>query len=53
MSYLILVRHGQSIWNLEKEIQEHIDFIEKEIKISVKESRMQELKNWLDYLKAA
>ena len=37
----------------EKEIQEHINFIEKEIKISVKESRMQELKNWLDYLKAA
>ena len=37
----------------EKEIKEHINFIEKEIKISVKESRMQELKNWLDYLKAA
>ena len=37
----------------EKEIQEHINFIEKEIKISVKESRMQELKNWLDHLKAA
>ena len=37
----------------EKEIQEHISFIEKEIKISVKESRMQELKNWLDHLKAA
>ena len=37
----------------EKEIQEHISFIEKEIKNSVKESRMQELKNWLDYLKAA
>jgi GMP synthase (glutamine-hydrolysing) len=37
----------------EKEIQEHISFIEKEIKISIKESRMMELKNWLDYLKAA
>ena len=37
----------------EKEIQEHINFIEKEIKISVKESRMLELKNWLEYLKAA
>ena len=37
----------------EKEIQEHISFIEKEIKISVKESRMLELKNWLDHLKAA
>ena len=37
----------------EEEIQEHINFIEKEIKISVKESRMLELKNWLNYLKAA
>ena len=37
----------------EKEIQEHISFIENEIKISIKESRMMELKNWLDYLKAA
>jgi len=40
-------------FNNEKEIQDHINFIEKEIKISVKESRMLELKNWLDYLKAA
>ena len=37
----------------EKEIQEHINFIENEIKVSEKESRMLELKNWLDYLKAA
>ena len=37
----------------EKEIQKHISFIEKEIKVSVKESRMLELKNWLDYLKIA
>ncbi len=37
----------------EKEIKEHINFIEKEIKISVKEFRMLELRNWLDYLKAA
>ena len=37
----------------EEEIQEHINLIEKEIKISVKESRMLELKNWLNYLKAA
>ena len=37
----------------EKEIQDHINFIEKEIKVSVKESRMLELKNWLNYLKAA
>ena len=37
----------------EKEIQEHINFIEKEIKVSVKESRMLELRNWLNYLKVA
>ncbi len=37
----------------EEEIKEHIDFIEKEIKLSVKESRMLELKNWLNYLKTA
>ena len=36
----------------EKEIQEHINFIEKEIKISERESRMLELRNWLDHLKA-
>tara|TARA_B100000287_G_scaffold430203_1_gene484988 strand:+ start:52 stop:579 length:528 start_codon:yes stop_codon:yes gene_type:complete len=37
----------------EEEIKKHIDFIEKEIKISLKESRMLELKNWLNYLKTA
>ena len=37
----------------EKEIQEHINFIEKEIKVSEKDSRMLELKNWLNYLKSA
>ncbi len=37
----------------EKEIEEHINFIEKEIKISERESRMLEIKNWLNYLKAA
>ena len=37
----------------EKEIQDHINFIEKEIKVSEKESRMLELKNWLNYLKSA
>ena len=37
----------------EKEIEEHINFIEKEIKISERESRMLELRNWLNYLKAA
>jgi len=45
--------NSRKCFNDEKEIQEHINFIEKEIKISVKESRMLELKNWLDYLKAA
>ena len=37
----------------ENEIQNHIEFIEEEIKRSAKDSRMLELKNWLDYLKAA
>ena len=37
----------------EKEIQEHINFIENEIKVSVKDSRMLELRNWLEYLKVA
>ena len=37
----------------ELEIQNHIKFIEEEIKRSEKDSRMQELKNFLNYLKAA
>ena len=37
----------------EKEIQDHINFIEQEINNSNKDSRMLELKNWLDYLKTA
>ena len=37
----------------EKEIQNHIKFIEEEIKRSEKNSRMLELRNWLNYLKAA
>ncbi len=37
----------------EVEIQNHIKFIQDEIKISKKDSRMLELKNWLDYLRAA
>ena len=37
----------------EEEIQNHINFIEQEIKNSEKDSRMVELKNWLNYLKAA
>ena len=37
----------------EREIQEHINFIENEIKVSVRDSRMLELRNWLEYLKVA
>ena len=36
----------------EREIQNHINFIEEEIKVSEKNSRMIELKNWLNSLKA-
>ena len=45
--------NNRKCFNDETEIQNHIKFIEEEIKHSVKESRMLELKNWLDYLKAA
>ena len=37
----------------EEEIQNHIKFIEEEIKKSSKDAQMLELKNWLNYLKAA
>jgi GMP synthase (glutamine-hydrolysing) len=37
----------------EEEIQNHIKFIEEEIKRSEKDSRMIEIKNWLNYLKVA
>ncbi len=37
----------------ELEIQNHIKFIENEIKKSEKDSRMLELKNWLNYLRVA
>jgi len=40
-------------FNNEIEVQNHIKFIEEEIKKSAKDNRMLELKNWLDYLKAA
>ena len=36
----------------QSEIDQHVKIIEKENKISDKNSRMQELKNWLDYLNA-
>ncbi len=45
--------NNRKCFNNEKEIQKHIEFIEREIKISNKDSRMLELKNWLDYLKVA
>ena len=45
--------HSRKCFKDEKEIEEHINFIEKEIKISERESRMLELRNWLNYLKAA
>ena len=45
--------NSRKCFNNESEIQNHIKFIEEEIKRSAKDSRMQELKNWLDYLKAA
>ena len=34
----------------ELEIQKHIEFIEQEIKLSKKNERMLELKNWLNHL---
>ncbi len=37
----------------ELEIKKHIEFIEQEIKKSEKNSRMLELKNWLNHLVAA
>ena len=45
--------NNRKCFNNETEVQNHIKFIEEEIKQSVKNSRMLELKNWLDYLKAA
>ncbi len=45
--------NNRKCFNNETEVQNHIKFIEEEIKKSKKDSRMLELKNWLDYLKAA
>jgi len=45
--------NNRKCFNNETEIQNHIKFIEEEIKRSIKDYRMLELKNWLDYLKAA
>jgi len=40
----------RNIFKNEKEINNHINFIEEEIKISVKDSRMLELRNWLNLI---
>ena len=45
--------NNRKCFNNENEIKQHIEFIEDEIKISGKDTRMIELKNWLEYLKAA
>jgi GMP synthase (glutamine-hydrolysing) len=45
--------NNRKCFNNETEVRNHIKFIEEEIKKSAKDSRMLELKNWLDYLKAA
>ena len=45
--------NNRKCFNNETEIQNHINFIEEEIKRSAKDSRMLELKNWLNHLKAA
>ena len=39
-------------FNNEKEIEEHINLIKEENKISEKSSRLQELQNWLNYISA-
>ena len=39
---------NRKVFKDEKEIQDHISFIKKEIKVSNKELRMLELKNWLN-----
>ena len=45
--------NSRKCFSNETEIQNHIKFIEDEIKHSVKDARMLELKNWLEYLNAA
>ena len=45
--------NSRKCFSNETEIQNHIKFIEDEIKRSVKDARMLELKNWLEYLNAA
>ena len=45
--------NNRKCFNNKTEIQNHIKFIEDENKLSVKDSRMLELKNWLEYLNAA
>jgi len=45
--------NNKKCFNNETEILNHIRFIEDENKRSIKDSRMLELKNWLEYLNAA
>jgi len=42
----------RKVFTNEKEIEEHINLLEKENKISEKSSRLQELQNWLNYISA-
>ena len=42
----------RKVFNNEKEVEEHINLIEKENKISEKSSRLLELQNWLNYISA-
>ena len=41
---------NRKVFNNKKEIREHIELIKNEISVSNKESRMVELKNWLNQL---
>ena len=40
----------RNVFKNEKEIDNHINFIENELKISNKDSRMLELKNWINLI---
>ena len=42
--------NSRKIFRNEQEIEGHISFIEREIKVSEKKSRMIELKNWLELI---
>ena len=40
----------KNVFKNEKEVNNHINFIEEEIKISEKDSRMLEIRNWLNLI---